>query len=96
VEVCRVGSLRLERNKGAGERRPWNPDFSSGDPALTHHGTSKAQREINRGVLLEDEIDAAFAHGPLALRLPCRIASREPCGRESPQKLRAVDRSQPA
>jgi hypothetical protein len=33
----------------------------SGCPALPHHGARDAQREIKRGVRVEDEMDAALA-----------------------------------
>jgi hypothetical protein len=35
--------------------------LGSGCPAPPHHGISATQREIERGVCVADEIDAAFA-----------------------------------
>ena len=45
---------------GAPEGRPRNHS-GSGCPVLTHHGSSDAQRKIQRRIGLEDEMDAAFA-----------------------------------
>jgi hypothetical protein len=59
---------------GAQGGRPLVPNSGGGGAALTHHGTSQAQREINRSVLVEDEIDAASARHPKVQGDACALA----------------------